>query len=121
MNDWQTWIAATWPTMAPGVSVAVPAGLPSPYSAGFTQISSRMAEWHGQDQDWILSMPDGRLHVWIWDDGRRVAHRDAIDPAAGAVDGVAHWISETQTGGTVARVLIGLAVVVALALVFTKK
>jgi len=58
-----------------------------------------LAEQVGQVEDWALSMSDGsRLHVWLMRDGRWIMHRDAIDPARGPIEAVAHLVTESRIG-----------------------
>jgi hypothetical protein len=74
-----------------------------------------IAESVGQKENWALSLTDGsRLHLWLMPDGRWIMHRDAIDPARGPIEAVAHVVTESSVGKMllVAGLAVGVGVMV---------
>jgi hypothetical protein len=108
VKAWQAWIP--WCDLCAGKKVEVPPELPHPTTAGFEFV--RSASKVGQAVDWAASLADGsRLHIHEFSDGRRVMHRDKMDPAQGPTTAVLHWISEAPEGQALGAAL-GLGLVV---------
>ncbi len=113
MWSWSEWINGAWTMLKQGSRVKVPSWLPHPMEAGFSP--TYMAEPNGQCRDWALSLNDGsRIHIHEFCDGRRVAHRDATDPARGPIEAIFHWLFESTSG----RITLGVGCTMLLASVF---
>jgi hypothetical protein len=96
-NPWKRWVSQNFNLLEAGGQVEVPRCLPPLKTSGFEQ--PPLAEPVGQVGDWVLPLRDGsRLHVHTFPGGRRVAHRDRIDPGRGFLPAVAHWVTESRSG-----------------------
>jgi hypothetical protein len=92
--NWERWIGQHRDTLASGAKIEVPWHFGPLTHAGFRQTS--LASQQGQASDWSLSRPDGsRIHVHVYRDGRRVAHRDKFDPDRGIGPALAHLALDT--------------------------
>jgi hypothetical protein len=101
--EWQSFAAASWPSLQAGGRVCAPASLPSPAISGFRR--PWLTEDHGQAVDWTAPLDDGsRIHVHEYRDGSRIVHRDEVDPSQGPVAALVHCCRETHLGRLVTRV-----------------
>jgi hypothetical protein len=95
--SWMQWISQNWVALAAGAKIEVPQDVGQPQEAGFRITSNASPE--GQLADWALAMSDrSRIHVHVYADGRRIAHRDKHDPDRGIGDKVAHLLVDTPLG-----------------------
>ena len=92
--SWINWIRLYWNDLARGAKIEVPHFLDPLAQAGFRP--TPLASPEGQASDWALALSDGsRIHVHVYRDGRRVAHRDKFDPARGIGPTLAHLAVDT--------------------------
>ncbi|MCI0340657.1 MAG: hypothetical protein L0216_05830 [Planctomycetales bacterium] len=95
-SRWSRWIARAWPHLVEGRKLRVPRRLPHPTASGFRR--THLAEPVGQQKNWALALADGsRLHLHEFGDGRLTAHWDRIDPDAGLLRAVWHWLVESRS------------------------
>ncbi|MCH8286445.1 hypothetical protein IIB79_07960, partial [candidate division KSB1 bacterium] len=70
---WDRWVYDNLSVWRKQTSVFIPAGLPHPAYSGFGK--PVVAEQHGQETDWVVSLEDGsRLHIHEYADGTMVGH-----------------------------------------------
>src|SRR5687767_7092643 len=90
------WLTPHWGRLCAGEKIEFTFPV-HPANLGFRRIT--LAEQVGQVEDWALSMRDrSRLHLWLTRDGRWIMHRDAVDPARGPVEAIAHAVTESSVG-----------------------
>ena len=94
---WSDWIALNWEALVRGDKIQAPRVLGGLAQAGFR--TTTLASPEGQMADWAIRMSDGsRIHVRVYGDGRRIAHRDKFDPAQGVGHTIAHLAVDTPLG-----------------------
>jgi hypothetical protein len=92
--NWEQLLGQQRDALASGTKIVVPRHFGPLANAGFRPTS--LASQEGQASDWALSRPDGsRIHVHVYKDGRRVAHRDKFDPDRGIGPALAHLTLDT--------------------------
>lgn len=95
---WAEWLVQVRPRLQRGEKVDLPADLPRPPVAGFTQYTGP-TENHGQREDWVRPLENGsRLHAYLYADGRWAVHLDNYDPNVSLLYLVLHLGSETSVG-----------------------
>ncbi len=95
--SWHDWISLNWGGLVAGAKIEVPNALGPLAQGGF--LTTPNASPEGQVADWALAMSDrSRIHVHVYRDGRRFAHRDKHDPDRGIGDKIAHLATETPLG-----------------------
>lgn len=101
--DWEQWIGHNRGALTSGAKLEVPRHFGHLAHAGFRP--TQLASPEGQVANWTLPREDGsRIHVHVYPDGRRVAHRDKYDPDRGIGPALAHLAFDTP------YVVIGTAV-----------
>lgn len=102
MQSSDAWLATAWPALLRGRRVVVP---PDVDLVGWR--IPRASDGVGQSVDLVRPLSDGsRIHVHVFPNGARVAHRDRIDPGRGPIHAVAHVALETSTGRAVGLALL---------------